>query len=284
MTDTPVSETPLLVEKDGYVTWLTLNRPARLNALSDDLLDLLEATLHDLAKTDQRVIVLRGAGRAFCSGYDIAPDASEVGYAAERTAIEDRDRLLSNVERFTQIWRQPQPVIAAIHGVCAAGGTQLASLCDITLVTDDAMIMASPALPLGGGYISPLWEHLVGAKRAKLMSFDAGRRITGKKACEWGWAAESFPAEEFDAEVRRTAHSIARTPLNLLKLKKEAVNRAAETSGLLSYMRMGAETDALLHLTPEIAEYQSWIKESGVKAAIARFNAVPTGVEGDGSA
>lgn len=275
-----MTDAPLLVEKDGYVTWLTLNRPARLNALSDDLLDMLESTLHEIAKTDQRVIVLRGAGRAFCSGYDIAPDSSEVGYAAERSAIEDRDRLLLNVERFTQIWRQPQPVIAAIHGVCAAGGTQLASLCDITLVADDALIMASPALPLGGGYISPLWEHLVGSKRAKLMSFDAGRRITGKKANEWGWAAESFPPDEFEQEVRRTAHSIARTPLNMLKLKKEAVNRAAETSGLLSYMRMGAETDALLHLTPEVAQYQSWIKESGVKAAIKRFNEVPTGAEG----
>jgi enoyl-CoA hydratase len=269
-----VTEGPLLVEEDGYVTWLTLNRPARLNALSDDLLDQLESTLHDLAKTDQRVIVLRGAGRAFCSGYDIAADSSEVGYAAERTAIEDRDRLLLNIERFTQIWRQPQAVIAAIHGVCAAGGTQLATFCDITLVSDDAMIMASPALPLGGGYISPLWSHLVGPKRAKLMSFDAGRRITGKKASEWGWAAESFPADDFDDEVRKTAHSIARTPLNLLKLKKEGVNRAAELTGLLSYARMGAETDALLHLTPEVAEYQSWIKESGVKAAIKRFNGV----------
>lgn len=272
-----MTEAPLLVENDGYVTWLTLNRPTRLNALSDDLLELLESTLQDLAKTDQRVIVLRGAGRAFCSGYDINPDAAEMGYAAERTVIEDRDRQLLNVERFTQIWRQPQPVIAAIHGVCAAGGTQLATLCDLTLVSDDALIMASPAIPIGGGFISPLWEHLVGAKRAKLMSFDAGRKITGKKANEWGWAAESFPPEEFEEEVRRTAHSIARTPLNLLKLKKEAVNRAAETSGLLSYMRMGAETDALLHLTPEIAEYQSWIKDSGIKAAIKRFNEVPTG-------
>lgn len=275
-----MTEAPLLVENDGYVTWLTLNRPARLNALSDDLLEMLESTLQDLAKSDQRVIVLRGAGRAFCSGYDINPDAAEMGYAAERTVIEDRDRQLLNVERFTQIWRQPQPVIAAIHGVCAAGGTQLATLCDLTLVSDDALIMASPAIPIGGGFISPLWEHLVGAKRAKLMSFDAGRKITGKKANEWGWAAESFPPEDFDEEVRSTAHSIARTPLSLLKLKKEAVNRAAETSGLLSYARMGAETDALLHLTPEIAEYQSWIKDSGIKAAIKRFNDVPTGSDG----
>lgn len=267
-----MNDAPLLVEHDGHVVWLTLNRPKRLNAMDDLLLEMLESTLKELAQSDARVIVLRGAGRAFCSGYDIAPDSSEVGYAAERTAIEDRDRLLSNVERFTQIWRQPQPVIAAVHGVCAAGGTQLASLCDITIVADDTKIMASPALPLGGGYISPLWEHLVGPKRAKLMSFDAGRTISGKTAAEWGWAAESVPADEFDAHVRRTAHSIARTPLELLKLKKEAVNRAAETSGLLSYMRMGAETDALLHVTPEVHEFQSWIKEDGLKGAIKRFN------------
>ncbi len=261
------------VEVDGPVTWLTLNRPERLNALDDRLLNELGDRLDDSAKTDARVVVIRGAGRAFCAGYDIAPDSSEVGYAAERSPVEDRDRLLGNIELFTRIWRHPQPVIASVHGHCVAGGAQLASLCDITIVAEDANIMTSPALALGGGYLSPLWVHRVGGQRAKLMSMDAGRRITGSTAAEWGWAADAVPAAELHDYVRRTAHSIARTAGSLLRLKKEAVNRAVELDGLLTYARIGAETDALLHMTPEVKHTQSRIKDIGLKAAIAEFNA-----------
>lgn len=261
------------VEHDGHVTWLTLNRPDRLNALSDELLLRLGEELDATLSTEARVVVIRGAGRAFCAGYDIAPDSAEVGYAAERSPVEDRDRLLGNIELFTRIWRHPQPIIAAVHGHCVAGGAQLASMCDITIVAEDANIMTSPALALGGGYLSPLWVHRVGGQRAKLMSMDAGRRITGSKAVEWGWAADAVPAADLHDFVRRTAHSIARTPGSLLRLKKEAVNRAVELEGLLTYARMGAETDALLHLTPEVKHTQSRIKEIGLKGAIAEFNA-----------
>jgi enoyl-CoA hydratase len=263
----------LLVEHDGPVTWLTLNRPERLNALSDELLGRLGEELDASAATDASVVVIRGAGRSFCAGYDVAPDSSEVGYAHTRTAVEDRDRLLGNIELFTRIWRHPQPVIAQVHGHCVAGGAQLASLCDITIVAEDATIMTSPALPLGGGYLSPLWAHRVGSQRAKLMSFDAGRRIDGTTAATWGWAAEAVPADALDAHVRHVAHSIARTPGPLLRLKKEAVNRTEELQGLLTYARTGAETDALLHLTPEVQAVQESIKRVGLKKAIEEFNA-----------
>ncbi|MEV5302677.1 MULTISPECIES: enoyl-CoA hydratase-related protein [Amycolatopsis methanolica group] len=263
----------LLVERDGPVTWLTLNRPDRLNALSDELLKSLGDALEESTSTDAAVVVIRGSGRSFCAGYDIAPDSAEVGYAAERTPVQDRDRLLDNIELFTRIWRHPQPVIAQVHGHCVAGGAQLASLCDITIVAEDAKIMTSPALPLGGGYLSPLWVHRVGPQRAKLMSFDAGRKISGKVAAEWGWAAEAVPADDLESYVRRTAHSLARTPAPLLRLKKEAVNRTIELQGLLTYARTGAETDALLHQTPEVKYFQESIKELGLKGAIAAFNA-----------
>jgi enoyl-CoA hydratase len=261
------------LEHEGPVAYITLNRPHRLNAMNDTLLHELEDAMCSLAGTANRVVVLRGAGRAFSAGYDIAADGEEIGYAASRGPVHDRDRLLDNIELWTRIWRHEQPVIAAVHGACVGGGAQLASMADITIVADDASIMSSPSLPIGGGYLSPLWVHLVGPKRAKLMSFDAGRAISGKKAAEWGWAAESVPADELDEYVRSLAYSIARTPGNLLRLKKEAINRVIELQGLLTYARMGAETDALLHLTPEVLEVQTWIKELGLKGAIARFRA-----------
>lgn len=263
----------ILLEREGHVAWITLNRPERLNAMNDQLLDELEQALDHLSGTDNRVVVIRGAGRAFCAGYDISPEAEEIGYATERDPVQDRDRLLGNIEKFTRIWRHPQPVIAAIHGYCIGGGAQMASFADITIVTDDAVIMSSPSLLIGGGYLSPLWVHLVGPKRAKLVSFDAGHRISGTKAAEWGWAAEAVPADGFDEHIRQLAHSIARTPGNILRMKKEALNRVTEMEGLLTYARLGAETDALLHQTAEVREVQRWIREDGLKAAITRFNA-----------
>jgi enoyl-CoA hydratase len=261
----------ILLEHEGPVSWLTMNRPERLNAMNDQLLAELDDALTSLQRTKSRVVVIRGAGRAFSAGYDVSADAEEIGYASERGPVANRDRLLGNIELWTRVWRHEQPIIAAVHGHCIAGGAQLATMCDITIVAEDARIQSSPSLPLGGGYLSPLWDHLVGPKRSKLMSFDAGRSISGSKAAEWGWAAEAVPAAELDDYVRDLAHSIARTPGNVLRLKKEAINRITELEGLLTYARMGAETDALLHLTPEVQMAKAWIGELGLKGAIQRF-------------
>lgn len=272
MKATPRYET-LLLEEDGRIAWLTLNRPEKLNALSDELLLELSEAFEYLAKRSEiRVVVLRGAGRAFCAGYDLSPDADEIGAAESRSPVEDRDRLIGNIELFTRIWRHPVPVISAIHGYCVGGGAQLATFTDITVVTDDAIIMASPSLLIGGGYLSPLWTHLVGPKRAKLVSFDAGHRISGKVASEWGWATRSVPPEQFEQHIETLARSIARTPANVLAMKKEAINRTIELQGFLTYARMGAETDALLHHSLEVREIQRWIKELGLRGAIDRFS------------
>jgi enoyl-CoA hydratase len=264
----------LTIVQEERIAWLTLNRPEKLNALNDTLLRELGEALDYLGgMREVRVVVLRGAGRAFCAGYDLSPDEGEIGRSEERGTVEERDRLLANIELFTRIWRHPVPVIAAIHGYAVGGGAQLATFADITVVTDDAVIMASPTLLIGGGYLSPLWSHLVGPKRAKLVSFDAGHRISGKVAAEWGWASQSVPAELFDEHVRALATSIARTPANVLRMKKEAINRVTELQGFLTYARTGAETDALLHHSPEIQEVQRWIREIGLRGAIDRFSA-----------
>jgi enoyl-CoA hydratase len=272
MSAVPKFET-LLLEEDTRIARLTLNRPDKLNALSDQLLqELSDAFEHLTTRKEIRCVVLRGAGRAFCAGYDLSPDADEIGAAESRSPVEDRDRLIGNIELFTRIWRHPVPVVSAIHGYCIGGGAQLATFTDITVVADDAIIMASPSLLIGGGYLSPLWTHLVGPKRAKLVSFDAGHRISGKVASEWGWATRSVPPGQFDSHIEALAHSIARTPANVLAMKKEAINRTVELQGFLSYARMGAETDALLHHSLEVREIQNWIKELGLRGAIDRFN------------
>jgi enoyl-CoA hydratase len=261
------------LETDGPLTWLILDRPHRLNAMNGALLDDLEGALDHLA-TDRatRVIAIRGAGRAFCAGYDIERDESEIGGLADRSVMEDRRRLERNVEIFMKAWRHPKPVIAAVHGYCMAGGTQLATLCDITVVGRETQI-GVPSIPVGGGYVSPMWTPLVGPKRAKQLSFTGGQRITGATAAEWGWANYAVPDDEVFDDVRALGHRIALTPAEVLTAKKAAVNRVADIAGWSTIMPLGAETDALLHGTRSVRYLNEMIMRDGLKETIRAFAA-----------
>ncbi|TMC12772.1 MAG: enoyl-CoA hydratase/isomerase family protein [Chloroflexi bacterium] len=255
------------LDRDGPLTWLTLNRPDKLNAMNRQLLEELSAALSVLAEDGAtRVIAIRGAGRAFSAGYDIerSDDAHEVDI------VDDYLTHAGYLNRFLQIWDHPKPVIAAVHGYCLAGATQLCTFCDITVIAEDAVV-GWPSLPLGGGYISPLWVPLVGPKRAKQMSFVAGSRISGQTASDWGWANYAVPAAELEANVRELAVGIARIPASTLRMKKMAINRVADVMGFRTTVAMGAETDALLHYSAEVRALAALIQEHGLKAAIARF-------------
>jgi enoyl-CoA hydratase len=267
-----MADDEVLVERDGRAAWITLNRPERLNALNARLLHRFGAVIEELgADPDVSVLVIRGAGRAFSAGYDIKPDETEISGGSERTIVAEYDRLLGHIKLFERLWDLPKPVIAAVHGYCLAGATQLCIFCDITVVADDAKV-GWPSIPLGGGYISPMWSFLVGPKRAKQMSFVAGSQVSGTTSAEWGWANYSVPEAELWDNVAELAGQIGRVPLEILRMKKAAINRVAEIQGFRSAMSMGAETDALLHFSPAVIELQQLIKSKGLKGAIGEFN------------
>jgi enoyl-CoA hydratase/carnithine racemase len=262
----------LKIDREGPLTWLTLNRPERLNAISDQMLLELDDALEALARDDDtRVIAIRGEGRAFSSGYDIASDSDEVGGAHDRDITEDRLRLTANIDTFLKIWDHPKPVIAAVHGYCLAGATQLCVFCDVTVLSEDATI-GLPSIPIGGGYITPLWTWLVGPKRAKQMSFVAGSTIDGKTACDWGWANYAVPADQLEDDVRRLATEIAKIPGPILTVKKLAINRTMEVQGFRASAPMGADLDALLHASAPVQQLNELIVEHGLKEAIQRFD------------
>jgi len=123
-----------------------------------------------------------------------------------------------------------------------------------------------------GGLISPMWSFLVGPKRAKQMSFVAGSQVSGATSADWGWANYSVPEAELWDNVAALAGQIAKVPLPTLRMKKASINRVAEIQGFRSAMSMGAETDALLHFSPEVIELHELIKSKGLKGAIAEFN------------
>ncbi|MES2512376.1 MAG: enoyl-CoA hydratase-related protein [Pseudomonadota bacterium] len=268
----PFSYNNIRIEHVGPLTWVILNRPDKANALSGELLDEFSDALKRLETEGGAVIAIRGEGRGFSSGYDMG-QYGKVGNSDDPVA--DRDRLRRNLERYLAIWDHPKPVIAAVHGYCVAGATQICVYADITVVANDARI-SEPTLPIGGGFIAPVWTPLVGPKRAKELAFIPGNSIDGPTAVAWGWANHSVPADELIAAVEFLAHRIAKTPPAVLRIKKLSINRAAEAGGFRSAGDAVAEMDALLHMTPSVLELREWIKEVGMKDAIAAYRSPPS--------
>ncbi|TQC45869.1 enoyl-CoA hydratase/isomerase family protein [Rhodococcus sp. WS4] len=259
----------LRIEHRGPISWIVLDRPDKANALSNALLGEFSDALEQLATTGGPVVGIRGEGKGFSAGYDI----DQVGeYTTTKDPVSDRERLARNVNRYLAIWDHPKPVIAAVHGYCIAGATQMCVFTDLTIVAHDARI-GEPAVPLGGGYIAPLWAPLVGPKRAKELAFIAGNSIDGDTAVAWGWANRAVPAETLIETVERLAAQIAKIPSDLLRIKKLSVNRAMEAMGVRTAAQGGAEMDALLHLSPSVAEVRAFIADVGLKAAIASYRA-----------
>jgi enoyl-CoA hydratase len=261
------------LRRDERVTWLVLNRPESLNAINATMMRELGAALAWLTDDDEtRVIAIRGAGRAFSAGYDIKPaPGSAIERDTERDSTETQAHLAGNLDRFMQIWDLPKPVVAAVHGYCLAGASQLCCFCDLTIVADDAHI-GLPSLPVGGGYITPIWTPFVGPKRAKQLSFVAGSHITGTVAAQWGWANYAVPPEQLWDDVTHQCHEIARMPARVLRMKKLAINRAFELdTSFRTVVGLGADVDALLQHGEDVQAYRAAIREHGLQEAIRRY-------------
>jgi enoyl-CoA hydratase len=254
------------IEHNGPLTWVVLDRPDKANALSNELLDEFSDALRRLVDEGGAVIAIRGEGAGFSAGYDL----DQVGKAGRADPVADRARLQRNLDRYLAIWDHPKPVIAAVHGYCIAGATQLCVFTDITVVAHDTRI-GEPALPIGGGYIAPLWAPLVGPKRAKELAFVPGNSVDGRTAVEWGWANHSVGADELVEVVEDLAARIARTPPDVLRVKKLSINRAMEAMGVRQATASVAEMDALLHTSPAVLDLRAWIAEVGLREAMASY-------------
>jgi enoyl-CoA hydratase len=259
------------VEDRESITWIVLDRPEKANALSTELLDEFSAALDELRTSGRPVIGVRGEGRGFCAGYDI----DQVGKPKEADPVGDRARLQRNLDRYLAMWDHPKPIICAVHGFCIAGGNQLCTFADITVVAEDAKI-GEPTIPIGGGYIAPLWAPLVGPKRAKELAFVPGNSIDGRTAVDWGWANHAVPAEQLIDAVEGLAKRIALTPPDVLEIKKRSINRAMEAMGMRQATAAVAEMDALLHTSPDVLALRERIASRGLKETIAEYRVPPT--------
>jgi enoyl-CoA hydratase len=260
---------PITVEVEDKIAWLTFDRPEKLNAWNQAMKDDFLAALEKLAQDDAvSVLVLRGSGRAFSVGQDVVSERGESG--ERRRTLDDWLGLQKQVDFWLTIWRFPKPTIAAVHGYCMGIATGIAVCSDITIIAEDAVV-GWPSVPLGAGLLGPVSEWLVGPKRAKELSYVVGSRMSGAEASEWGWANHALPADQVEDYTRRLARRIAKTPLDLLKVKKAAMNRIMDIQGFSEAVKFGAEYDAIAHDSVAVDEIRDEIRESGLRATINRF-------------
>ena len=243
----------VLYDADSRVATLTLNRPRRLNTITPELIADLRAALKDAQDDDAiHAIRLRGAGRAFCAGYDIGWGAemmeeSEGGRPWDPMA--DLRMMGGFVDAYMELWRSPKPVIAQVHGFCVGGGTDFALCSDLIVCSEDARIGYPPAR-VWGSPTTMMWTYRLGLERSKRLLL-TGDALDGRRAAEWGLASEAVPEAELDAAAAALAERVARLPKNQLHMMKVLVNQTIEQMGLSTTQLIGTLLDGAARHTPE---------------------------------
>ena len=224
------------------VSRITLNRPESRNALNNTLRGEIYGTLEANDRDESiRVTIIRGAGKAFCAGYDLKSNTN-----AERpfhTAGGDGSWARHVVEGAFRVWDLAKPVIAQIHGYCLAGGTELATSCDLVYVAEDAQI-GYPVVRSMSPPDNQFFPWIVGMRKAMEMML-TGDAISGSEAVQYGFANRAFPIDDLETEVLKVAEKVAKIPTDLEQMNKRAVHRQMELMGMRAAIRQGTEIQAL---------------------------------------
>jgi enoyl-CoA hydratase len=261
------SEPVLVTEDIGPVRRLTMNRPRALNALNHELTEALGHAIATSAEDPEvSVVVLRGAGRAFCAGYDLNEDAGE-GVLDARAWHEG---LAASTDKMLQILDCPKPVIASVHSYCLAGGTDLMLACDLAVAADDAYL-GYVDIRFGSGVVSMFLPWVVGVRKAKELLFTGEDRISADDALRIGLVNRVVPREELDDATLALANEIAKNEPFVIQTTKRALNRAWDVAGFRAAMAANTELDVMIETAnlPTRDEFRRITQEDGLKAAIA---------------
>jgi len=244
---------------------ITLNRPEKRNALNNQLrTEILQALEEADRDPDVRVSILRGAGVCFSAGYDLGSNNAEGQpyYTAGGAGQWPRHV----IEGSFRIWDLAKPVIAQVHGYCLAGGSELATACDLVYVADDAQI-GYPPVRLMSPPDMQFHPWLMGLRDAMEMML-TGDAISGVEAAQKGFANRAFPAAELEARVLEIAERVAKIPTELQQINKRSVHRAMEVMGVRAAIRAGTELQALAFTTEASRAYLKEFKK-GVRQALS---------------
>jgi len=254
--------TTLVYAVDGAIATITLNRPDELNTIVPPMPEEFEAAIGRAVRDPAvKVIVLRGAGRAFCAGYDFGDGFhhwednlnTDGKWDPGKDFVFATADAIAPTQKFMSMWRAPKPVIAQVHGWCVGGGSDTALCADIVIASDDAQI-GTPYARMWGCYLSGMWLYRLGLTKAKEYAL-TGKPLSGKRAAEIGLINRSVPFDQLEATVRQTAEQLASIPASQLAAMKLIVNQAYENMGLNSTQTLGTILDGLMRNTPDALEF-----------------------------
>jgi len=252
------------LERDGALAILTLNRPEKMNSLSDPLLAEFRAAVDECEKDDSvRAMIVTGSGKAFSAGFDITPKEKP------RTTVQDwRDHAKDGNETWLRIWKSRLPVVAAVNGYCLGGGCDLSMTCDYTVAADTAQF-GEPEIEFSSAPPFLIMPWVIGMKHTKELLL-LGERVSAAEAYRMGIVNRVVPAPDLMAEAKKVALRMARLPAIAMKQNKEAINRAYDMRGLVGNIEYGQEMFCLTSMaqSPEGMEFRKIAREQGLKAAI----------------
>lgn len=272
----------LLFDVKDRIARITLNRPDKRNALHPALLaELRDALLEADALVDVNVVILEGAGKDFCAGYDLAgayagfkdgtPPWDESRYRTINKSIDDDCWNMEQTQKLNMVlFDMHKPVIAKVQGNCLAGGTDLALMCDLVICAEDAKI-GFPAARANGTPPIQMWVYHVGPQWTKRILM-TGDNLRGHEAARIGLVLDAVPAEELDNAVNELARRISFVDADLLSAHKRIVNAALELQGARTLQRIAVEMDARAHLCqgPRRAQFKADMAELGLKDALKK--------------
>ena len=270
-------------EERDAIAILTLNRPERLNTLTEEMVQGVADGI-DAATASKRVraVVLRGEGRVFTAGYDLVAGGEggwQSGYdapAPEPRAgawdpVRDYHFMGKNVERFMKIWHCPKPVIGQVHGWAVGGATDLVLCCDQLFMADDAFIGYAPSR-IFGTPTTMMWVYRLGLEHAKQFLL-TGEAIDAATALRIGLVSRVFPADKLPARVEEYANRFRHIPGNQLALNKLLINQAFENMGLRTTQLLGTLFDGITRHTEEAYRWVDSFEEKGFREVIRERDA-----------
>jgi len=272
-----MSDKVVLYEPEGRIGRITLNRPEVFNAINTEMPQALQAAVEQANADDAvHVIVLSGAGRAFCAGYDLtlyadAAGDSDVTQKMPWDPMQDYRFMMRNTECFMSLWRSYKPVVCKVQGYAVAGGSDIALCSDIIVMAEDARIGYMP-VRVWGCPTTAMWIYRLGPEKAKRMLF-TGDKITGKEAEQMGLVYRSVPAEALDETVEALAQRIGGIPQNQLMMQKLMINQALENMGLRNTQMIATVFDGITRHSPEGMAFKQRSEEVGWKQAVKERDA-----------
>ena len=256
-------------ETEGPIAWITLDRPEKLNAISQAMVEELKsATDRAQLNDDVRVIVVKGEGRAFSSGLDLEPRIDQ-DLDNEEDIERIKGELKNTFDMILRFWDSPKPTIAAVHTYCMGAGMELALACDITIAARDCRF-GSPEVLFGSGAIAMLLPHIVGPKRAKEILLTGNDRIDSEQAADWGLVNRVVGEGKLVKRARQCALEIARNDRLAVQVTKQAINTSMEIASMREAMKHALSLEMAIETTntPLTKEFDEILKKDGIHAAL----------------